>query len=548
MADTPSTIPNTMPSPVATANGNADGTAAGGTRFVAHIPKNRRLILATAGILMMLGFISLAFWSSRPEYRLLYGGMDDKESARVVDLLQKDHIPYQLQGSGTVMVPADQLYAARIKLAGDGVTPTNGVGFELFDKTNTFGLSEFAQKVNYQRALQGELARTIEVLPQVEAARVELVMPKDSAFADRQRKASASVMLQIVGGQQLPVQTVQAIQNLVAAGVPDLTPKGVTVVDSAGNLLSSDKDTADMGSGRTLRDYQTSLEQRMENRLTGMLEQVVGVGQAVVRVTAQLDREELDQHKDSFDPDETAIRSQREDTETRTSNGSTIPAGVPGIASNTPGANPGTKPATKSASAPADKATHTVRVTNYEISNTQEHIIVPSGGIKRLSVAVIVGGHMKKENGQQVFVPRSKQELKSIQLLVQRAIGYDDDRGDSVVVQSLPLIDIHNQADAKALAHAQNRAFYLQVARYALAGLALILIALFILRPMAKRLTMSRPAAQPAAPTGDGMAAIAAAMPKASAGHLDFQSPAKQVATANPDQTALILQQWMRDS
>ncbi len=556
MADTPSSLAtNPMPSPIPVAD-QAQGAAPEGMRFIAHMPKNRRLILATAGILMMLGFISLAFWSAKPQYRLLYGGMDDKESAHVVDSLQKAHIPYQLQGSGNVMVPADQLYTARIKLAGEGITPTNGVGFELFDKADNFGLSEFAQKVNYQRALQGELARTIEVLPQVSAARVQLVMPKDSAFADRQRKASASVMLQLEGDRQLPAQTVQAIQNLVAAGVPDLTPKQVTVVDSAGNLLSSDKGTNTMGSGRTLQDYQTNLERRMENRLTSMLEQVVGVGQAVVRVTAQLNREQMDQQKQSYNPDEQVVRSQRVDTESRTNNGTSAPpVGVPGIASNTPGANPATSGKGKgkkkgAASGPSDQATHTERVTNYEISSTREHVIVPSGGIKRLSVAVIVGGHMKTVNGKQQFVPRGKQQLSSIQSLVQRAIGYDEDRGDTVDVQSMPLVDIHNPADAKALTDSQNRAFYLQVARYGLAGLALVLIALFILRPLAKRLTdpTVRTSQPDTSEFSDGMAAVTAALPNASIEHLEFQSPAKQLAAANPDQTALILQQWMRES
>jgi flagellar M-ring protein FliF len=480
--------------------------------------------------------------------------MDDKESAHVVDSLQKAHIPYQLQGSGNVMVPANQLYAARIKLAGEGITPTNGVGFELFDKADTFGLSEFAQKVNYQRALQGELARTIEVIPQVSTARVQLVMPKDSAFADRERKASASVMLQLVGDRQLPAQAVQAIQNLVAAGVPDLTPKQVTVVDSAGNLLSSDKDGDTLGSGRTLQDYQTHLERRMETRLTSMLEQVVGVGQAVVRVTAQLNREEMDQQKQSYNPDEQVVRSQRVDTESRTNGADAAPpVGVPGIASNTPGANPATSGKGKNkaaASGPSDQATHTERVTNYEISSTREHVIVPSGGIKRLSVAVIVGGHMNTANGKQQFVPRDKQQLASIQSLVQRAIGYDEDRGDTVDVQSMPLVDIHNPADAQALTNSENRAFYLQVARYGLAALALVLIALFILRPLAKRLTTTARASAPALREfSDGMAAVTAALPEhATAGHLEYQSPAKQLAAANPDHTAMILQQWMRES
>lgn len=521
------------------------GRSAQGPKFATFVPKNRALILAAAGMLVMIGFISLVWWSARPEYRMLYGSMDEKQAAQVAQSLQKQHIPYRLTGDNAIMVPADQLYSARLKLAQAGVTPSNGVGFELFDKADTFGLSDFAQKVNYQRALQGELARTIEVLPQVSAARVHLVLPKDSAFVETQKQASASVMVQLSGGQHMPQGTVHAIQNLVASSVPELKAKAVTVVDSAGELLSSDKEnSSSMNAGRTIQDAQTRMERRMEARLTGMLEQVVGVGQAVVRVTAALNREQVDQQRRTYNPDDEAIRSQRENTESHTS-GSQVAAGVPGIASNTPGATPS---ANKKAQGPTEKATHTERVTNYEISSLTEHRIVPSGSIKRLSVAVIVGGHLKKVNGKEVFTPRSKQELKSIGSLVRNAVGYNEDRGDTVDVQSMPLVDIHSSADSAALADASRKAFYLHVASYALAGLALMLIAWFILRPLANFLmtTRSAPSADPLQEAGEAMASAASAVPQAQQRHLEFQSTAKEMVAGDPERAARLIQQWTR--
>ncbi|HKJ84050.1 MAG TPA: flagellar basal-body MS-ring/collar protein FliF [Mariprofundaceae bacterium] len=543
MADELATQEQDMP---VASEGAVSGGASADRKFATFVPKNRPLILAVAGLLVMLGFVSLVWWSARPEYRMLYGNLGEKQAAQVAESLQKQHIPYRLKGGNAIMVPADQLYSARLKLAQAGVTPRNGVGFELFDKSDTFGLSDFAQKVNYQRALQGELARTIEVLPQVSAARVHLVLPKDSAFVENQKKASASVMVQLVGGKRLPRETVHALQNLVASSVPQLDAKTVTVVDSAGELLSSDKEENSMNAGRTIQDAQTRMERRLEARLKGMLEQIVGVGQAVVRVTANLDREQVDQQRQTFNPDEVAVRSQRENTESRTSSAKTA-AGVPGIASNTPGAKP---QANKQSQGSAEKANHTERVTNYEISSVKEHRIIPSGSLKRLSVAVIVGGHMKKENGKEVFVPRSKQELKSIDSLVRNAVGFNVDRGDSINVQSMPLMDVHSNADSKALADASRKALYFHIASYVLAVLALMLIAWFILRPLSKFLMTQR---APSAPSGSAreeadMAMASAALPEGSMPHLEVQNSAKELVSSDPERAARVLQQWTRES
>lgn len=506
-------------------------------RIFNHVPKNRRLILAAAGMLMLAGFFALMFWSAQPEYRLLYGGLSDTEASQVVEALQQDHISYRLQGGGNVLVPADELYSARLRLAGQGAAPTGGVGFELFDKSQGFGLSEFAQQVNYQRALQGELARTIEVLPQVAAARIHLALPKKSAFIERQRPASASVLVKIIGGQRLPKETVRAIQNLVASSVPQLESEAVTVVDSAGNLLSGSDEEEPMSTGQTLNEHQNNIERHLEARLTGMLEQMVGSGQAVVRVTADLDREQVEQERHQFNPDEVAIRSERETTENRAAREST-PSGVPGITANTPGQNGAQAGITAT---PGEEANRSERVINYEISTLTEHRVIPYGGIKRLSVAVVVGGQMQQTEGKQQFVPRDKQELKAIEALVQKAIGFNEERGDSVEVQSLPLVDIRDNVDTEAINAAERKAFYLQAARYGVAALALFLIAWFVLRPLARRISTPQPATN--APTAEAIASTHM-LPQSSLQHLEVQSAAKTLVAENPDRAAKILRQW----
>jgi len=471
----------------------AQSTMQGATIQVPQmLAKYRKIMLFTAASLMLAGFLSLILWSSEKPYRSVYAGMAEKDAASVVELLQKEHIPYRLEAGGTVMVPEDQVYQVRLKLAGQGVTPSSNTGFEIFDKSNEFGLSDFTRKINLQRALQGELARTIEVMPHVNSARVHLVLPKESAFAKRDRKATASVMLQLTGNQRLAKKSVIAIQNLVAASIPYLDKNNVTVVDSSGTLLSSNEKEAPMSEGQTMQEYQSKLEQRMEQRISSMLEMIVGQGQAVVRVSADINREFIEQNNTRYNPDEQVLRSRKSISEQRTSSGGTA-LGVPGLASNTPGGNnvnPDGSVAT--AKAPEDIAKRSEDVNNYEISSTQEHRVIPFGSINSLSVATIVGGtHTTDDKGAQIFTPRSKEELVEIQKLIERAMGYNEDRGDSVTVQSMALVDISNSVDTEALDASENRVFYMEIARYSLAALALLLLAWFVLRPLATHIKES---------------------------------------------------------
>lgn len=506
----------------------------------AMLRQNRKLLLFAASGLMLAGFLSMLLWSAKTPYQTLYAGMDAKSAAGVVEYLQKEHIPYQLQGEGTVMVPADQVYAARLKLAGQDIAPGGDSGFELFDKKAEFGISDFAQQVNYQRAMQGELARTIEVLPLVSSARVHIVLARESAFADRKREASASVMLKLSGSQKLSRQNVYAIQNLVAASVPGLDPAAVTVVDAAGNLLSRDEQQAALGAGQSLQETQGRIEQRLETRITGMLEQVVGEGQAVVRVTAVLNRQMSEQNKQSFNPDEQVVRSQKEASENRSSTEATA-LGVPGTASNTPGANQATA---QNAASPTDTASRNERTVNYEISSLTEHKVIPSGGITRISVAAIVGGSFATPGDAASFQPRSKAELKTLQGLIERAIGFDEDRGDSVEIQSMPLLDIASSQDEEAMNAQESKAFYLELARYGLAGLAMLLLAFFILRPLARMINSGSDEKKKEAEAQAASASLQSLSPAAFA-HLESMQQARQAIQHQPDRAGKIVREWV---
>ncbi|GAV20009.1 flagellar M-ring protein FliF [Mariprofundus micogutta] len=532
--------PNTIEASAQTAGG-AEGATIQVPQMLA---KYRRILLFAAACLMLTGFISLVLWSSEKPYRAVYAGMAEKDAAGVVEMLQKEHIPYRLEGGGTIMVPEDQVYQVRLTLAGQGVTPSGTTGFEIFDQSNEFGLSDFTRKINLQRALQGELARTIEVMPQVSAARVHLVMPKESAFTDRDRKATASVMLQLSGGQRLPKKSVLAIQNLVSASIPEMDQSDVTIVDAAGSLLSSSDKEAPMSEGQTIAEYQSRLEQRLEGRLTGMLEQIVGEGQAVVRASADINREFIDQKNTRYNPDEQVLRS-RKSIEEKRSSVSGAPLGVPGLASNTPGANPVTADGSVAQPPqPQDQASRIEDVNNYEISSTSEHRIIPFGSINKLSVAVIVGGStVTGEDGAQSFTPKSKEELANIQKLVERAMGFNEDRGDSVDVQSMPLVDISSSADSEALTAAENQAFYMQIARYSLAGLALLLLAWFVLRPLAQRMQESAEAQKKSA-NALGMGSSNQLSSEAYARLANMEQVKHNVAS-DPDRANKVLREWV---
>ncbi len=448
----------------------------------AGLNAGQRVTLVGVTAALMGGLVALAFWAGSPEYTLLFGRLSPEDAYQVVERLKSEGIPYKLQdGGGTVLVPADRVYEVRLSLAGEGIPGGGVVGYEIFDRSG-FGMTDFAQRVNYARALEGELTRTIRHLEGVEGARVHLVLPEKRLFETEEKPASASVVLKLAPGRSLGAKQIRGVVYLVASSVEGLTPERVTVVDTRGNVLyrASEEEPALLAAGQL--EYKRAFERDLERRVRDLLEQVLGDGAAVVQVAAEFDFSRVEETAETFDPEAVAVRSEERTSETST--GPAGPAGVPGVATNVAGAGAAQPEAAPPAGTSSTRETETV---NYEVSRRVTRVERSPGVLKRLTVAVAVDGTYKEgENGRE-FVPRPPEELQRIRALVEKAVGADPDRGDQVEVTNIPF-------KAAELPVAQAGPLWaspwvLTLAKYALVFLLGVLVILAVLRPLVRWLT-----------------------------------------------------------
>src|SRR5580658_8303184 len=297
-----------------------------------QIGLNQRISIVMATAVVFIGLCTVALWSSRPDFALLYGKLDDGEASKIIAALDESKIPYQVRG-GSIYVPSDKVYQVRMQMAGKGIPRGDGVGFEIFDKAN-FGISDFVQRANYTRAVQGELARTISQLDQIESARVMIVMPENRLVIDNGRKPTASVFVRVRGNGQLPAAAVNSIRFLVANAVEGLQVNNVSVVDNLGNVLSENEENDSVaGLSNNQLTARRNFEQYLTKKAQGMLEQVLGAGQAVVRVSAELNWDTTTRKEEKLDPDgQVAVSTSIDDENTETANTGGI--GTPGVASN----------------------------------------------------------------------------------------------------------------------------------------------------------------------------------------------------------------------
>jgi len=407
------------------------------------------LLAGIAAVIALLAVVLL--WARTPEYRVLYSNLSDRDGGDVIAALGTLNIPYQVADGGTaILVPAGQVYDTRLKLASQGLPRGGSVGFELME-TQKFGISQFAEQVNYQRALAGELSRTIQSLSQVASARVHLAIPRPSVFVREQPRPSASVLVGLYPGRTLDEAQVSAIQHLVASAVPELSARGVTVVDQAGNLLSGSGEptlAGGLGLDASQIKYLHALEGTYAARIEAILLPIVGRDNVRAQVAATLDFSQVEQTSETFKPNaspkEQTLRSQQ--TVETTSTNPTGPSGVPGALSNQPpGAAsapltvPGPANQTAATTNPASTSSHRENTVNYEVDKTIRHIKNEVGGIKRLSVAVVVNHRRTVDkDGKVSFVPRTEAEMAQIAELVRQAMGFSKERGDSVNVVDTP--------------------------------------------------------------------------------------------------------------
>lgn len=362
-------------------------------------------------------------------YKVLYSNLYPEDAARVVEVLKKQKVPYKLANNGdTILVPEDKVYNLRLFIAGQGVLHGQGIGFEIFD-ANKIGQTDFVQKINYQRALQGELARTISEFDEIESARVHLVLPKKSLFIEDSEPPSASVVLTLKPGASLSKEQVRSIVNLITTGVEGMSPDRITISDSRGKVLYEPKEDIVNGLSSTQLEYQLSLERNLEKRIEELLAPIVGGRNKVIaRVSAEVDFSRKTIHKELYDPDVTVVRSEQK-TEESSKGTTNLQTGSP---------EPAYRGSGLSGTGTTQQTSRSSSVTNYEINKEEQQIIAPVGEIKRLSVAVVVDGkYVKNAKGEYVYQPLPAATLDRIRALVQNAIGYDRARGDQIEVTNL---------------------------------------------------------------------------------------------------------------
>jgi flagellar M-ring protein FliF len=402
----------------------------------------RRLSLIGSFLLSLAVLSAVVYFASKPKLTLLYGGLSPAEAGKVTEYLDGKKITYDVSDGGhTIMVPAQEVYSVRLGLASQGI-PSNsdsGVGFELFDKP-TFGESDFMQRANYYRALQGELARTIKQLDEVQNARVLIVVPEDKLFGQDHQEAKASVFLQMQEGRSLSSSQLQAIRFLVANGVEGLQPEHVAVIDSTGRAMA-DSDDSSVGAEGQVTDKQrqarADLEKYLEGKAQSMLDQVLGPGQAVVRVASEIDYSQLQETSEIYDPKSSTIQTETTTTETSTtSSGGGSGAGVSANASSG-----GSGDAGKSNDEKKDNTSNT-----YALSKTVDSKTVGAGAIKRLTVALMLN-QRKPAAGSPTGakpLPRTPQEITALENIVKAAVGFTatGTRQDTIATQEIPFADL----------------------------------------------------------------------------------------------------------
>ena len=451
-------------------------------RFLA-LPQGQKLailVLAAGGIASLF---AMSLWLKTPDYQLLYSKLTPADAAKIVEVLKSDKIAYELsQGGQTIHIPANVIYETRLKLASEGLPEGGEVGMEIFEDSS-LGMTEFIQKLNYQRALQGELSRTIKSLDAVDQARIHLVIPKDTLFLKEKPRGKASVTIKIKPGKTLTSEQTQGIVHLVAASVEGIDAQDVVVVDLKGNLLSGDNASTG-NSMRTATNYQHKLmvEKELQDNIVRMLENALGEGTVIARVSADLDFEVVDRTEEIFDPDSQVVRSEQLVSEATL--GALPPGGVPGAQ----GLVPGGTGQTTAGSQPAkrDKENKTF---NYEINKIVRQISKPVGSMKKLSVAVLVDGTVSGD--PPAYQARTEEDMAKYLPIIKSAIGYDEKRGDTIQVENIQFDRTFEQDERDRLAKSETMDMAFKAAKYILGALFILLFFTRVIRPLMNWMTTS---------------------------------------------------------
>jgi flagellar M-ring protein FliF len=543
------------------------------TAFIKTLGAARLAAMAAVTVALIGFFTFLMLRVTAPQMTPLFTDLSLQDSATVVKDLDRQAIPYEVKQDGAViLVPKDQVLRIRMKLAETGLPRGGGVGYEIFDKSDTLGATSFVQNINHLRALEGELARTIRALSRVEMARVHLVLPERPLFSRDKVEPSASIVLKVRG--QLETQQVRAIRHLVASAVNGLKPERVSIVDEAGRLLA-DGAAVDAQMGGTADERQLGFERRLRDQVEAIVTSVVGPGRARVQLTSEFDFNRITQTSDRFDPEGRVVRS----SQTREESAMTSESreGQVSVGNEMPAARQ-QQQQPSGETPPRDQSKKSEEIVNYEISRTTRTEVTEGGRVKRISVGVLVDGiYGKNEKGEPVYQPRAKEEIDRIAALVRSAIGFDQGRGDVVEVVNLrfaeqPTLLVSEPTGLAAWLTFTKDDIMRGVELMVMMLLGLIVV-LFVVRPLVRRIITPEGVAEaiasvtgPALVMGpaDGAAAALAepeikAMPSQAAKMIDIAQVQGQVhaqsiqkvgelASRNPNETVSIIRQWLQDT
>lgn len=499
----------------------------------ASLAPARKVSLLVAAVVTLAGIGLLVYWTGQVEYRVLFSNLSGEDAGNIVSKLQEKKVPYKLSSTGdAISVPAEKVAELRLEMATAGLPQGGGVGFEIFDN-KTLGSTEFEQQLNYRRALQGELSRTINSLEEIQMSRVHLALPKESLFLERQKKATASVTVKLKQGKTLRSSQVEGIVHLVASSVEGISPEDVIIVDSRGNILSTaqtDSKLAKMTNAQV--DYQRSQERDMGARIQSLLENVVGKGKAVVRVSATMDFRITEKTEENYDPESPVVRSVKRQTEK-----TALPTTGKAI-SDGPG---------------REKLDETI---NYEINRVVNKTVMPVGEIQKISVAVLIDGiYGKNEKGAEIYQPRPKKDIDTLEELVRKSAGINAARGDQVVVTEMPFskVDAEQEPSAKPSWQEKIAVFY-PLIKYFTGFIAVLAILLFLVRPwvkgiMAKDISRSMEAVQQlpmAATRAAGGIGVYSSPEAQDTKMLTDRDVARQLAGADSKKFAEILRTWLK--
>lgn len=517
------------------------------TGFWTNSSVSQKILMGGLAASVVLTFFMLAFFLTKTDYAVLYANMHTEDASRVVQILDKENASYRLEdGGSTILVPQKDVHRLRLLVAGQGVLHGSGIGYELFDEIQ-IGQTDFVQRINYQRALQGELARTIAEYDEVDSARVHLVMPSRSLFIEEQAQPSASVVLQLKSGRKLESSQVQSIVNLIATGVEDMEAERVTISDTRGRVLHEPRPDTLAGMTTTQLEYQLTFQQNLERRIEHIISPITGPGRVIAKVNADLDFNRRTTRKEIFDPDSAVVRSEQR-SEEQSSGASQMEAGVPEPAFQGEGY---TGPAT------SQETSRETRTTNFEISSEEQNIVGALGDVNKLNVAVLVDGkYVQNDAGEMVYEALSQEEIERIRQLVERSVGFDTARGDNIEVSNISFGAPEVEPDPT---FRDTLADYFQlIGKPVLNALLVLLFLLLVVRPIVMAILKPQIAEEEeelaGLPEGQEREALGAGMSEEEMEGMqaqkridDVKAFAAQLVDENFDQAFAVVKKWLKE-